>query len=128
MSKDLLADALNTMKTHEIKGEEKCEVRVSKIVGEVLRLLKDAGYIRGYEYVDDGVGGYYAVELTGTINNCGVIKPRFPVKKGEWAKVEEVYIPGVGVGMLIVSTPQGIMTNADANSRQMGGRLLAFVY
>lgn len=128
MAIDLLADALNTLKTHEMKGEEKCEVRASRIVAEVFRILKDKGYIASYTFVDDGRGGYFEVSLSGTINDCGVIKPRFPVKKGEWAKVEERYIPGVGVGLLVVSTPQGIMTNADANERQIGGRLLAFVY
>ncbi|MEW5997065.1 MAG: 30S ribosomal protein S8 [Candidatus Micrarchaeota archaeon] len=128
MSIDLLADALNTLKTHEIKGEERCEVRASRTVSEVFRILREKGYIASYEFIDDGKGGYFDVKLSGTINDCGVIKPRFPVKKSEWAKLEERYIPGVGVGLLVVSTPQGIMTNTDAQERQIGGRLLAFVY
>jgi len=125
---DLLADALNTLKTHEMKGEGACQVRASKIVAEVFRILHSKGYISSYEFVDDGRGGFFEVKLSGTINDCGVIKPRFPVKKNEWAKVEERFIPGVGVGLLVVSTPKGIMTNSDAQERQIGGRLLAFVY
>lgn len=128
MATDLLADALNTLKTHEMKGEEKCEVRASKLVREVFRILASKGYISGYEFVDDGKGGFFEVKLSGMINDCGVIKPRFPVKRSEWAKVEERFIPGVGVGLLVVSTSQGIMTNSDANERQIGGRLLAFVF
>jgi small subunit ribosomal protein S8 len=128
MSVDLLADALNTLKTHEIKGEEKCEVRASGIVKEVFRILKENGYIRSYELMDDGRGGLFNVQLSGTINDCGVIKPRFPVKRSEWAKMEERYIPGVGVGLLVVSTPQGIMTNSQAQERQIGGRLIAFIF
>jgi small subunit ribosomal protein S8 len=128
MSVDYLADALNTLKTHEIKGEENCRVRASKLVGEVLHILREKGYISSYEFMDNGRGGYFDIALSGTINDCGVIKPRFPVKKNEWAKMEERYIPGVGVGLLVVSTPQGIMTNAAAQDLQIGGRLLAFVY
>lgn len=128
MAIDLLADALNTLKTHEIKGEEKCEVRASKTVREVFKILASKGYITGYDFVDDGKGGFFEVKLSGMINDCGVIKPRFPVKRSEWAKVEERFIPGVGVGLLVVSTSQGIMTNADAHERQIGGRLLAFIF
>lgn len=128
MAIDLLADALNTIKTHEIKGEKRCEVRASKLVGEVFRILKERGYVASYDYVDDGRGGFYEVVLSGTINDCGVIKPRFPVKKSEWAKMEERFIPGVGIGLLVVSTPKGIMTNFEAQEKQIGGRLIAFVY
>ena len=128
MAIDLLADALNTLKTHEIKGEEKCEVRASKIVREVFKILSEKGYISGYDFVDNGKGGFFEVKLSGMINDCGVIKPRFPVKRSEWAKTEERFIPGVGVGLLVVSTSQGIMTNTDAHDKQIGGRLLAFIY
>jgi len=128
MAIDLLADALNTLKTHEIKGEEACQVRASKIVAKVFKILHEKGYISSYEFIDDGKGGFFEVRLSGMINDCGVIKPRFPVKKSDWAKVEERFIPGVGVGLLVVSTPSGIMTNSDANEKQIGGRLLAFIY
>lgn len=128
MSIDLLGDAMNTIKTHEIAGVEECTVRASKLVGEILKLFKEQGYVTKYEFVDNGKGGYYKVVLGGFINNCGVIKPRVPVQKGEWAKVEQMYIPGVGVGMIVVSTPQGVITNQEAQDKQIGGRLLAFVY
>jgi small subunit ribosomal protein S8 len=125
---DHLADALNTLKTHEIVGQRSCTVKATRLIGEVLSLLKKHGYIKDFNKVEDGRSGYFNVELDGRINDCGVIKPRFSVKKNEWAKKEEQYIPGVGVGLLIVSTSQGIMTNTDAEGRRIGGRLLAYVY
>jgi len=128
MALDLLGDAMNTIKTHEIAGVEECTVRASKMVGEILRLFKEHGYVKKYEFVDNGKGGYYKVVLGGFINNCGVIKPRVPVAKGDWAKVEQMHIPGVGVGLIVVSTPQGVITNQEAQEKQIGGRLLAFVY
>ncbi|MEM3422425.1 MAG: 30S ribosomal protein S8 [Candidatus Bilamarchaeaceae archaeon] len=125
---DYLADALNTIKTHEYVGQKRCTIKASKLVGEVLRILKERKYLKDFKFIDDGRGGLFEVELDGRINNCGVIKPRFPVKKNEWAKTEERYIPGVGIGLLIVTTPFGIMTNEDAENRKIGGRLLAYVY
>lgn len=125
---DHLSDALNTFKTHEMVGQMTCQIRASKLTGEVLKLLKEHSYIKDFAFVDDGKGGKYSVSLDGRINNCGTIKPRFPVKKTEWASMEQQYIPGVGVGMLIVSTSQGIMTNSEAQKRRIGGRLIAYIY
>ena len=128
MSIDHLADALNTIKTHEIAGKRECVVNASKLVLNMLKVLKDHSYLKDFKFVDDKRGGFFFVDLAGRINNCGVIKPRFPVKRDEWATTEQQYIPGVGIGLLIVSTSNGIMTNADAEKKQIGGRLLAYVY
>ena len=128
MALDLLGDAMNTIKTHEMAGVENCTVRASKLVGEILKLFKEYGYVTEYEFVEGATGGHYKIKLGGFINNCGVIKPRMPVKKNEWAKIEQMYIPGVGVGLVVASTPLGVITNREAEKQQVGGRLLAFVY
>ena len=125
---DHLADALNTIKTHEYVGQMTCRVRATKLIEKVLDVLKEHSYLSDYKKIEDGRSGYFEVELDGRINDCGVIKPRYPVKKNEWARKEEQFIPGVGVGLLIVSTSQGIMTNADAEEKKIGGRLVAYVY
>jgi len=125
---DHLADALNTIKTHEIVGQNVCTVRATRLIEEVLRVLKDHNYLKEYKKVEDGRGGLFEVALDGRINDCGVIKPRMPVKRNEWARKEQQFIPGFGVGLLIVSTPDGIMTNMDADKKRVGGRLLAYVY
>ena len=125
---DHLADALNTIKTHEIVGQNVCTVRKTKLIGEILKVLKTHNYLKDYKHIDDGKGGWFEVQLDGRINDCGVIKPRMPVKRNEWAVREQEFIPGFGVGLLIVSTPTGIMTNSDAEKKHVGGRLLAYVY
>ena len=125
---DHLADALNTLKTHEIVGQHKCSVKATRLVGELLKLLKEHNYLKEYKIVDNGRGGTFEIQLDGRINDCGVIKPRMPVKRTEWAKTEQQFIPGFGVGLLIVSTSNGIMTNAEADKKKVGGRLLAYVY
>ncbi|MBD3209844.1 30S ribosomal protein S8 [Candidatus Micrarchaeota archaeon] len=125
---DHLANALNTIKTHELVGQQSCSVKATSLTKEVLRVLKDNKYLADFRYVDDGRGGFYEVMLEGRINECGVIKPRIPVKRQEWAKKEQNFIPGFGVGLLIVSTSGGIMTNSEAEEKHVGGRLLAYVY
>lgn len=125
---DHLADALNTIKTHEMVGQNICNVKATRLIGEVLKVLKHYQYLKEYKIVEDGRGGFYEVQLDGRINDCGVIKPRMPVRRQEWAKKEQQFIPGFGVGLLIVSTSNGIMTNSDAEKKHIGGRLLAYVY
>ena len=125
---DHLADALNTIKTHEHVGLTTCRVRGTKLIGQILRLLKEHRYLKGYELVEDGRGGHFQIELEGRINDCGVIKPRASVRRSELASKEQQYIPGFGVGLLILSTPGGVMTNMEAEKNRLGGRLLAYIY
>ena len=67
-------------------------------------------------------------ELKGNINKCGVIKPRHAVKKDEFEKFEKRYLPAKNFGILIVTTPKGIMTHYEAKELGIGGRLLAYMY
>ncbi|MDO8339374.1 MAG: 30S ribosomal protein S8 [Candidatus Burarchaeum sp.] len=129
MVNDPLADALNTIKTHEIAGKPECTILpASKIVREVLLIFQRKGYIGEMEFVDNGTSGAFEVQLVGKINSCGTIKPRFAVKKTDWNKWEQRYIPSKDFGLLIVSTPKGMMTNSEAKDKNTGGRLIAYVY
>ena len=129
MLNDPLADALSTIKNAEERGIHTCMIRPSsKLIGGVLRLLKDKGYVGNFEYMDDGKAGTFQVELTGTINNCGVIKPRYPVKQEEMDKWEARYLPARDFGLLILTTTEGILSHDEARKRRIGGKLLAYVY
>ncbi len=125
---DTLADALNIIKTHERVGKMRCRVRASKLVREVLKKLQENGYVDEFEFVDDGKSGFYDVKLSGRINECKAIKPRFPVKADEIIDWERKYLPSVNYGILILTTPKGVMTNREAREQKIGGRLLAYVY
>ncbi len=128
MSVDHLSNALNSMKVHEMEGIAKCKVTASKMIKNILDILKVEGYVKEYSEVQERGSKYYNIQLDGRINNCGTIKPRFPVKRHEWSRVEQKYIPAIGVGLLIVSTSKGIMTNNAAQELKVGGRLIAYVY
>lgn len=129
MLNDPLANALSLMKNAEMKGKQVCVIHPSsKLIGGVLSLLKEKGYIREFEYVDDGKAGIFEVKLRGNINNCGVIKPRYPIKREELEKWESRYLPAQDFGLLILTTTEGIVSHEEAKKNGIGGKLLAYVY
>jgi len=129
MLNDPLANALSLMKNAEIKGKGICQIQPSsKLIGGVLNILKEKGYIAGYELIDDGKAGVFEVKLKGNINNCGVIKPRYPIKRDELDKWEARYLPAQHFGLLIMTTTKGIISQNDAKKNGIGGKLLAYVY
>jgi len=129
MRHDPLSDALSNIKNCEMVGKKEAVIYpTSKLLGEVLRILKEHGYIEDYEFIDNHRGGIYRVMLKGRIHNIGTIKPRFPVKFREIEKWEQKYLPSWTMGLLIISTPKGVMTNEEAKKNKIGGRLIAYVY
>ncbi|MDD5022829.1 MAG: 30S ribosomal protein S8 [Candidatus ainarchaeum sp.] len=128
MSIDHLSDALNAIKVHEMVGKQKCKVKATKMIRSILEIFKKEGYIKEFNEIEERGNKFYIVDLDGRINNCGVIKPRMPIKKNDWAKIEQRFIPAIGIGTMIVSTPKGIMTNNVAQDLRIGGRLIAYVY
>ncbi len=129
MLNDPLANALSLMKNAEMKGKGICNIQPSsKLIGSVLNLLKEKGYIAEFDYIDDGKAGVFQVKLKGSINNCGVIKPRYPIKREELDKWESRYLPAQDFGLLILTTTKGIVSHNEAKKNGIGGKLLAYVY
>ena len=129
MLNDPLANALSLMKNAEIKGKRTCIIQPSsKLIGGVLTLLKDKGYIGTFEYIDDGKAGQFKVDLIGNINKCGVIKPRYPIKRDELEKWESRYLPARDFGLLVMTTTKGIVSQNEARKMGVGGKLLAYIY
>src|SRR5205807_64379 len=78
MLQDPLNDAMATIRNAEAAGKTECVIRpASKLIGRVLKVMQDHEYIQSFELIEDGRGNLYRVSLVGSINNCGVIKPRF---------------------------------------------------
>jgi len=129
MLNDPLANALSMIKNAELRGKAMCHIQPSsKLIGGVLNLLKEKGYIGEFEYIDDGKAGVFQVTLRGYINNCGVIKPRYPVKREELETWESRYLPARDFGMLILTTTEGIISHEEAKKQGIGGKVLAYVY
>lgn len=129
---DTLANALATIKNAEMRGKREAIIMpASKLIAAVLRVLQEEGYIEGFEYIDDGRWGKFRVRLLGRINEIGVVKPRMPVSYRDLAKMPESlrkYLAGRDVGVLILTTNQGVMTHREALKRKIGGIVIAYVY
>jgi small subunit ribosomal protein S8 len=129
MQSDPLNDAMSVMKNASSIGKSDCIVRPSsKLIGRVLKVMQDHGYIDQFEYVEDGRAGQFRVAMKGAINNCGVIKPRYSVKVNDLEKFEARFLPAQDFGVLIISTTEGVITHARAKELGIGGKLLAYVY
>ncbi len=128
MRHDLLSDVLHVINNAEKIGRRTCIVPASSLVKEVLAVIQKAGYIGDFEFMDDNKSGSFRIDLIGRINRSRAIKPRFAVGKDEFEKWESRYLPAKGFGVLIVSTPKGVISQKEAMEKQTGGRLLAFVY
>lgn len=127
MQHDKLADCLSVIKNGENVGKRSCKTPKSKLVDSVLEVMENEEYIGVFK---DVKGDKYKnnIELLGRINDCNVIKPRFPVKADNFEKWEMRYLPAKGFGILIVSTPHGLMAHTEAKEKNIGGKLLAYVY
>jgi small subunit ribosomal protein S8 len=128
MRHDLLSDMLSAIKMGDRFGKTEMVIPASKMMKDVLMIFQKNGYIGEFEFVDDGRGGKFKIKLTGSVNNCGTIRPRFAVAKNGYEKYERRYLPASGVGLLIVSTPSGVKTHREATESKTGGKLLAYVY
>jgi small subunit ribosomal protein S8 len=129
MLNDPLADALSLIKNAETSGKMQADIRpASKLVGHVLKVMQEQGYIGPFEFVEDGRSGVFRVKLLGHINECGVIKPRHAIKKTDFEKWESRYLPAQDFGTLIVTTTGGVVSHYNAKDQGNGGKLLAYVY
>jgi small subunit ribosomal protein S8 len=125
---DRFADQINKIKTNERIGRQECIIASTRLMRTVLELLKRESYISGYEEFTDKKFKMLRIKLANRINGIGVIKPRYAVSCADIQKYEMRYIPSRDFGFLILTTPQGVMTNRQATEKRIGGRLLAYVY
>ena len=129
MQSDPLNDAMSTIKNAASVGKSECMIRPSsKLIGRVLKVMQEYGYINQFEFIEDGKAGLFKVRMQGKINDCGVIKPRYSVQKNDLERFESRYLPAQDFGVLIMTTTAGVVSHARAKELGVGGKLLAYVY
>ncbi|GBG34358.1 40S ribosomal protein S15a [Hondaea fermentalgiana] len=126
---NVLADALKTLSNAEKRGKKQVLIRpCSKVIIKFLKVMQAHGYIGEFEVVDDHRSGKIVVELTGRLNKCGVISPRFDVQVGDIEKWVGNLLPSRQFGHIILTTSAGIMDHEEARRKQTGGKILGFFY
>jgi|TARA_B100001750_G_scaffold9928_1_gene7384 small subunit ribosomal protein S8 len=126
---NVIANLFVTIYNTESRRKSECIVLpTSKLATNVLNTLKKDGYIKNFEYLDDKRGGKFRIELFAKISKCGAITPRFKVKKDEFSRWEQQYLPSYSSGMLLVTTNKGVMSHHEAVNNNLGGFLIGYVY
>ncbi len=114
---------------NERRHKHECIVYpASKLMGQVLRVMQKYGYVGEFEFVDDGRGGKFKIQLLGRINDCGSVRPRFSSTIGEFEKWGKRFLPSRDVGILILTTPKGVLAHKEAREAGAGGQLLGYVF
>ncbi|HDQ07238.1 MAG TPA: 30S ribosomal protein S8 [Methanoculleus sp.] len=124
-----IADAMSTIKNASDVGKTECLVEpAGRLLGAMLGIMKEKGYIGGFELIEDGRGDQFRVFLNGSINKCGVITPRFSIQVAELEEWETQYLPAKNFGILLMTTSKGVLPHDEARREGVGGELLAYVY
>ncbi len=128
---DPIADMLTRIRNSQMRGKSVVNSPASKLRAWVLDVLKDEGYIRGYEKITDE-NGFSLLEISlKYYEGTPVIRELKRVSKpGRRVYMGSKDIPTVrqGLGLSIVSTPKGVMSDANARSNNVGGEIICTVF
>ena len=127
---DSVADMLTRIRNACLAGHRRVDIPVSKLKTEIARLLRDNHYVQDYKVLDDGRHGVLRLYLK-YHEDRPVIRALHRVSSPglrRYVKVREIPRVRNGLGMAILSTPQGVMSDRDARRAHVGGELLAVVW
>ena len=127
MRHDLLADVFSAIKNSERVGKKEAIIDSSNLVKNLLDVLKEKGYIDGYETIAKNNYNKLKVNLNNRINELKIIKPRHSFKKDGIGKFRERYLLGENIGFLLISTPKDKIIT-DREVKDEGGILIGYVY
>lgn len=128
---DPIADMLTRIRNASSAKHESVEIPASNMKKEIARILADEGYIKSYEVIDDEKQGTIKVALKYGAGKTQAIRGVQRISKpGLRVYVGYEDMPKVmnGIGVAIVSTSNGVMTDKEARKAKIGGEVLAFVW
>ena len=128
---DSIADMLTRIRNASSAKHDPVKIPASNMKKAIAQILVDEGYIKGFKVEDDGKQGMIEIALkygqnkTAAITGlCRVSKPGLRIYSG----CEDMPKVMKGLGIAIVSTSKGVMTDKDARKANVGGEVLAFVW
>ena len=128
---DPIADMLTRIRNANMVRHEKLEVPASKIKRDIANILKEEGFVRDVEYVEDNKQGILRIFLKYGAGNERVINGLKRISKPGlrvYAKNNEIPRVLGGLGIAVLSTSKGVMTDKQARQQQVGGEVLAYVW
>ena len=128
---DPIADFLTRIRNANMVRHESLEVPASKIKKDIAEILKNEGFIKDVEYIDDDKQGIIRVFLKYGKNNERVISGLKRISKPglrSYVKADEVPKVLNGLGIAIISTSGGVITDKEARAKKIGGEVLAYIW
>ncbi|MBD3255456.1 MAG: 30S ribosomal protein S8 [Candidatus Lokiarchaeota archaeon] len=123
-----LADAMNMIKNAERARQKELIISpASNLLQRILRIYQANAYIGEFERYDDGRQDKFKVALLGKINECKALL-RLNYKISQFEALERRLLPAPGIGLIILTTNQGIMTLQEAEEKKIGGMTLCYIY
>jgi len=123
MSQDIVADVMNEIMNAKRAGKKEVVVKKhSKLVRNILDIAKESGHL---DYSVDGIK--LKIEIK-NLNAIRAIKPRYTVKVGKINFYVRRYLPAKDFGLVLVSTNQGLKKHFEAEEKNLGGCLVAYMY
>ncbi len=128
---DPVADMLTRIRNANSAKHETVDVPASKVKKAIAEILHEEGYIKGYQIIDDGKQGIIKITLKYGANKEKVLSGLKRISKpGLRVYSSRDELPRVlkGLGIAIISTSKGIMTDKKARKENIGGEVLAFIW
>ena len=127
---DPIADMLTRIRNANQNRNVTCEVPASKVKLEIARILKDEGFIEDYKLNNETVQGTITLTLKYKNKERVITGLKRISKPGlrVYAKAEELPTVLNGLGIAIISTSKGIMTDKEARKQNIGGEVLAYIW
>ncbi len=128
---DPIADMLTRIRNANQMKYKEVEIPTSKLKTEIARILKDEGYIKSYRTIKKEKDDVLILELKYTTKKERVITGLKRISKPGlrvYARTEEIPTVLNGLGIAIISTSKGLMTDKDARKKQIGGEVLAYIW
>ena len=128
---DPVADMLTRIRNANTAKHESVDVPASNLKKAIAKILLDEGYIKSYEVVEDGTQGVIRIQLKYLAGKEKVISGLRRVSKPGlrvYAGADELHRVLKGLGIAIISTSKGVMTDKAARANHVGGEVLAFVW
>ena len=128
---DPLGDMLTRIRNAQMRRKSKVTTPASKLRGRVLEVLQSEGYIRGYSTVEYGDGkSEFEIELKYYEGEPVIREIERISKPGRrvYASVRDLPRVANGLGVSIISTPKGVMSDADAREQNVGGEVLCRIF
>ena len=128
---DPIADMLTRIRNGLIARHDAVTIPASNMKKSIAKILLDEGYIKSVDYIDDGLQGQIKVTLKYVAGKESVIKGLKRISKPGlrvYARNDEIPKVLGGLGIAIVSTSKGVMTDKEARNAGVGGEVLAYIW